>query len=95
MSLSNWFHERSQPGRGRQALLQRNDEEEDIESVTTIMSARSGNALRRPMLVRCSPVTGRSPAPTHAQTELLRPCETGWCSHLKGMAFHWQAHMVK
>ena len=58
MSLSRWFHERSQPGRGRESLLQHNDEGEDIESVTTIMSARSGNMLRRPMLVRSSPSHG-------------------------------------
>ena len=55
MSLSNWFHERSQPGRGRESLLQHNDEEEDIESVTTVVSARSANMLRRPMLVRSPP----------------------------------------
>ena len=60
MSLSNWFHDRSQHGRGRESYLQHNDGEEDIESVTTIMSARSGYMLRRPMLVRSSLANGHS-----------------------------------
>jgi hypothetical protein len=65
-SLSTWFHgggqePAEQPARQhsgiqqQQPLLPRSEEEEDFDSVTTIMSGRSGNPLRRSMLVRLWP----------------------------------------
>ena len=64
-SLSNWFHgggqdaqqpsDQQQQRGSQQPLLPHAQEEqvEDLDSVTTIMSGRSANLLSRAKLVRC------------------------------------------